>query len=678
MQRVAERTVERDQPPAAGPQIPPPDRPPATARGSRVKELLAVFAGYLALSVFVWWGLWSSGGRTTCPCGDSSTFVWYLEWPAYAIAHGLSPFYSPALFHPQGIDLLSNTSVTAVGVPLAPITWIFGPVTTFNVAVTLSAPLSALALYWLVRRWVSWWPAAFAAGLFYGFSPFIIGYLGDGHLMLGLAIVPPLVVGCLEELLVRQRGRPLVLGAVLGVLVVVQFLIGTEVLLIMAGTAAFGVALVVLYGLVADRAAVAARVGFALRGLAAAAVTAAVLVAYPLWFALAGPAHLSGPIWPGSIFAFGGTPLSHFLLPTAPFTSALFGSAYFHRLGGYQGPILSTDYLGLGLVVVAVVGTIVWWRDRKLWLFGAVAVVSVAVALGWQSGFPTPWRWLMKLPQFDNVIPERWVLMAFLAGACMLGIVADHARAAVLVPRRRRRRRHSLASSNGRSRRGSRRAAAAGVGAAVAAAALVPTVAYLSQSLPMTTQPSVVPAYFRTVGPTLDSKQVLLVVPNPLSAIKGADFWQAAEHDAFTLVGGPGPEGVPQRAGRERLAQSVVVKASTSPDPTATLTTADVEALRRALGAWGVTEVVVPDQPQLPEYDLPGSVTGAAAVMTAATGRLPTYQQAAWVWHLRATAPPAPVPAAAQVDACTGALSRWSPDAVRTATRCVLQAAGTA
>ena len=118
------------------------------------KELTAAGIVYFLLSVIVWWGLWSTRGRTTCGCGDSSTFIWYLEWPAYAIAHGLNPLYSTALFHPSGVNLLSNTSVIAVGLPLAPITWIFGPVAAFNVALTLSPPLSALAMYALVRRWV--------------------------------------------------------------------------------------------------------------------------------------------------------------------------------------------------------------------------------------------------------------------------------------------------------------------------------------------------------------------------------------------------------------------------------------------------------------------------------------------------------------------------------------------
>lgn len=118
---IIESAAERSVPPTIEE---PTSRAIGTGRVSHrlLREVLPAAAAYLALSLVVWWGLWSTSGHTTCGCGDSSTFIWYIEWPAYAIAHGLNPFYSTALFHPGGIDLLSNTSVPAVGIALAPIT----------------------------------------------------------------------------------------------------------------------------------------------------------------------------------------------------------------------------------------------------------------------------------------------------------------------------------------------------------------------------------------------------------------------------------------------------------------------------------------------------------------------------------------------------------------------------
>ncbi len=122
--------------------------------------------------MFVWSSAWRHPtSTTTCGCGDTSLFTWFLEWPAYAISHGLNPFYSTAMHVPVGVNLLANTSVVAIGVLLAPVTWLFGPVATLNVALTLAPALSALSMFVLLRRWVTWTPAAFVGGLLYGFSP---------------------------------------------------------------------------------------------------------------------------------------------------------------------------------------------------------------------------------------------------------------------------------------------------------------------------------------------------------------------------------------------------------------------------------------------------------------------------------------------------------------------------
>ena len=73
----------------------------------------------------LWWGVWSThpSTTTTCGCGDAARFLWFFEWPAYALTHGHSPLYSTWLFHPTGINLLNDTSVLALGVVLTPVTW---------------------------------------------------------------------------------------------------------------------------------------------------------------------------------------------------------------------------------------------------------------------------------------------------------------------------------------------------------------------------------------------------------------------------------------------------------------------------------------------------------------------------------------------------------------------------
>jgi hypothetical protein len=115
--------------------------------------VLVAAAGYLLLSLFVWWNIWSKHPTsvTTCGCGDSSLFTWFLAWPAYALSHGLNPLYSTALFHPTGSTCWPTRERSGIGIVLAPVTWLFGPVATLNVALTLSPVLSALAMFVLLR-----------------------------------------------------------------------------------------------------------------------------------------------------------------------------------------------------------------------------------------------------------------------------------------------------------------------------------------------------------------------------------------------------------------------------------------------------------------------------------------------------------------------------------------------
>ncbi|MGH9080125.1 MAG: hypothetical protein ACRDYE_08660, partial [Acidimicrobiales bacterium] len=146
---------------------------PVAALAGRRWGPVAALAVYLGLSVVLWWGVWASHPTTTttCGCGDAARFIWFFEWPAYALTHGHSVLYSQWLFHPTGINLLNDTSVLALGVPLVPLTLAAGPVAAMNVALTLAPAASAFAMFALLRRWVAWVPAAFIGGLAYGFSP---------------------------------------------------------------------------------------------------------------------------------------------------------------------------------------------------------------------------------------------------------------------------------------------------------------------------------------------------------------------------------------------------------------------------------------------------------------------------------------------------------------------------
>jgi len=567
--------------------------------------LAAAGLAYLVLGFVLWVHAWAQGAttHTLCGCGDPALFLWFFQWPATALAHGENPFYSTALFHPTGINLLAQTSVMGLSLPLTPVTWIWGPVASLNVASTVTPALTAFTAFVVVRRWAPWTPAAFVAGLLYGFSPFVLTSLEFAHLMTAALMVLPLILAALDEILLRQRHRALWSGVVLAVLSFVQFFLSTEVLAIVVMTAAAAVAALVVYGALTDREGLLRRAPHAAKALGVAAVVGVALLAWPTWFALAGPAHLSGLVWPD-------IPISGFL--PSSFVAAGYPSPHdvFILLGGYEGaPLGSAAYLGWGLVAVLAVGTAVWWRERALWFFGFVLLLTGVLSLGARPHQWEPVRVFAHIPVLDNVIVQRFMAVGFLAAAVMLAVILDR------VHRARPDWRGDLSAL------------------ALTGVALVPVAVTFGDRLPFAMRPVVLPRWYAQVAPGLPPGRVLLPYPAAFSGNQSAMAWQAVNAMHYSQAGGGGPQGVAHRAGS--AARGFVVLADLGGpfgQSPSTGIGAQLAAVRHALAVWQVTTVVISPDPGVPETEQGSDPVYAAAFMTAALGRLPTLQAGAWVW----------------------------------------------
>ena len=207
------------------------------------------------------------------------------------------PRHDPVLHHvgqlPGGDEPVDQHVDAAARDPRRAVTWLAGPVATYNVLLRLAFALSAFSLCLVLRRWTTWWPAAFVGGLVYGFSPYMVGQ-GLGHLMLVFVPLPPLILLVLHGIVVRRRRPAWQSGVALGLLAAAQYFISPEVLL----STALAAAVAVVVTAVARRREVRSAAGHVARALAWAAVVAAPLLAYPGWMALAGPQHVIGPPHP--------------------------------------------------------------------------------------------------------------------------------------------------------------------------------------------------------------------------------------------------------------------------------------------------------------------------------------------------------------------------------------------
>ena len=561
--------------------------------------------------------------------------------------------------------MLANVGMLGIGVPLAPVTWAFGPIATLNVALTMAPVLSALGMFVLLRRWVTWVPAAFVGGLLYGFSPFVLSSLTLSHLMLGLVAIPPLVAAVLDELLIRQRARPIRAGVLLGVLVTLQFFISTEVLVLTLVAAGVALILVVVYAALSRPADLRDHAHYAVVGLSAGVVTAVALLGYFVWFALDGPAHLSGPIWGGSL-SQSGSNLTDFFTPTGIVHPSP-GHVVVELLNGYSGTNFSPQYFGVGVFIVAVGGLIVWRHDRRLWLFAAVGLVSTLLSLGVSKNTFLPWQLLANLPEFENVIPGRFVLIIYLCLAVMLGLIVDHTCGAV---RRWSDAKHESSqdlTASGLRRRPTFPGPLAAV--LVATIALLPIATYLAQAVPVAAQSVVLPRWFHTAAPRLSADQVLLVLPMP-GLIESPLTWQVVGGMHYAMVDGAGPESLLSRAGSARRGQAVIADDTSSALAVDLIRPGDVAAVRRSLDDWGVTMVVI--SAQAPSgFEVVTSVPLSVALMTAATGQRPIEQLGDWVWSGVRHSPSPRVSSAASVNRCVhGAVS--NPSSIERMVSCIL------
>ena len=368
--------------------------------------------------------------------------------------------------------------------------------------------------------------------------------------------------------------------------------------------------------LVADRDMVRRLAPHAARGLAVGLVVGGVLLAWPVWFALQGPAHLSGLVWP-NVGVIGG------FIPSS-FVSAGYPNPHnvFVALGGYEGaPLASAAYLGWGFLAVLFAGTVAFRRDRRLWFFGFVLVLCGVCSLGERQGQWEPAWVFTKLPLIENVIEQRFMAVGFLAGRSHAG---GHPRAH---PSRWLR---TGAASRPRSAR--------------PCVALVPMAVTFAPRLPFTMRPVILPRWYTEVAPTLPSGRVLLSYPAPFSGIQSAMSWQAVNRMHYSQAGGGGPQGVASRAGPAASGFKVLGRLGFAvgvPSPAGT--PAQYAAVRHALAEWRVTTVVIATNPAAPSIQQGHDPTYAAAFMTGALGRLPRVQAGAWVWDNVQVGLPAPL-----------------------------------
>lgn len=376
---------------------------------------------YIGAAIYVTWGLWGSLGRRTPAVNpqDHVFFEWALAHGADVVRHGADPFFTTAINMPDGVNLMANTSILGLGIPMAPVTLLWGPQASFAVLLVVGLAGTAFGWYWVFRRHlVENRFVAFAAGALCGFAPGLVSH-AQGHVnWTAQFVVPWLVVAVLR---LAEPGHTLRRGVWLGLLVTYQAFVNEEVLLYTA----LGLAIFLLcYTLLAPRA-VKGRVLPLLGGVAVAGVLAFALLAYPLWVQFFGRQSYHGV---PSVVKDVSSDLAAY--PAFPRLSLAGDTANAERLT--QGPAEENSFFGWPLLIICAAAVALTWRRRVTWALLVTGLLFALFSLGpaimirqRDTGVDGPWRWLAEVPIFNSVVPTRLSLVVVPVAAALLALGAD-------------------------------------------------------------------------------------------------------------------------------------------------------------------------------------------------------------------------------------------------------------
>ncbi|MFG2042435.1 hypothetical protein [Dactylosporangium sp. NPDC048998] len=374
----------------------------AGQRPGRRADLLAL-GSYLLGALFVVSPLLAHyGQRMAIRPGDRALSELFLGWAARAVTHGENPLFIPQLNAPFGVNGMSNTTVLALGIPMTPITLLFGSQVSFDVLIVLGLAGSAAAWYWLLSRHVvSSRTAAWVGGLIGGFAPAVASHASYHPNLVAQFLVPLLIWRSLKLL---EPGRSVRNGLLLAALVVLQVFINEETLFLVA--LVMGLFLLLLAVQRRDRVRAALRPLAA--GLGVAAGASIVVLAYPLYFQFLGPGSYQG----------GEQYMTTFRMDVLGLTS--YGSnsvaERLRTLGAPPPPLGAEEhgYFGWGLFLL-IVALVVWqWHDVRIRCMALTGACFAALAWGTPlqfqgevTGIPGPYALLQHLPLFDTVLPTR-------------------------------------------------------------------------------------------------------------------------------------------------------------------------------------------------------------------------------------------------------------------------------
>jgi hypothetical protein len=144
--------------------------------------------------------------RSVPDLGDPLFSIWRAGWVFHKLGGDPRPLFSPNVFYPHPHTLTYSDSMLLPALTTVPFLAIgMHPVVAYNLVLVLSFVASAVAMYLLAMELTGSRPAAFVAGLLFGFHPYRFEHYS--HFELQMTYCMPLALLALHRFVVTARTR---------------------------------------------------------------------------------------------------------------------------------------------------------------------------------------------------------------------------------------------------------------------------------------------------------------------------------------------------------------------------------------------------------------------------------------------------------------------------------------
>ena len=342
---------------------------------------------------------------------DFSQWVWFYAWWPYAIFHLINPMMSYKVWAPTGQNLGMAVSTPFTAIIYAPITYLFGPIVTYNVSILLALTTNAWCAYLLCHKITRSFYPSVVGGWIFAYSPYVQYDMNGKPSLITLWALPIVILLSIKYAKAEISDRRFVLSS--SFILTSLFYTTDEIFVtfvLMSG-------ITMLASLYLYRKTTVYPKLIRLCGLSLMSLIITTLLASPfIYYGLFGPGAFIGAIHKPIDFS---NDLMSIVIPS-PFIW-LGGSAFhqaFLRLNGWQ----LDDYLGPA-VLLTIALFFIQFRKHP---FGALIMIIVILSLVLSFGshlvvyghgtlIGLPYWVLFHVPVLNKAIPARFCLYAYIA-----------------------------------------------------------------------------------------------------------------------------------------------------------------------------------------------------------------------------------------------------------------------